>query len=221
MLHRGLGQNGLLMGGMGEKRVFSTAGKKIEVSDLLMQSDDEGDKDDGDDGDSMAAKLRAAYQLIKQVQRGQITYLCDNSVPIDVQGTMELPLIPERYYVVNFMEEKKITDELIKEHLFGLIQRFFKAIEEKDEETIRSLTEHNFSEKLIKAKESSTGFKFQGKEIDLDKVQIIDKILVRGVSTVRSENDTNMDYVRVSYDEKKGLRQYIHKFQLGLQDYYF
>ena len=30
-----------------------------------------------------------------------------------------------------------------------------------------------------------------------------------------------MDYTRVTSLESKGLRQYVHKYELGYQDYYF
>ena len=42
------------------------------------------DEAEDDDESSLANKLRAAYELIKKVQRKEITYICDNSVPIDV-----------------------------------------------------------------------------------------------------------------------------------------
>lgn len=68
----------------------------------------------------MAAKLKAAYELIRKVQRNEITYVCDGKVPIDAQGTMALPLIPEREFVVEYMAEKKVTNTILKEFLLGV-----------------------------------------------------------------------------------------------------
>ena len=47
------------------------------------------------------------------MQRKKITYIGDNSVPIDVQGTMELPLIPERDLVVEYMGLKNVTNDIL------------------------------------------------------------------------------------------------------------
>jgi len=55
----------------------------------------------------------------------------------------------------------------------------------------------------------------------INKVYLVDKIFVKGVSADRSKNDTNLDYVQSKEFEALGIRQYIHKFHLGLQPYYF
>lgn len=48
-----------------------------------------------------------------------------------------------------------------------------------------------------------------------------DKIFIKGISSVRSQNDTNADYIADKHLESIGIRSYIHKFHLGLQPYYF
>lgn len=44
----------------------------------------------------------------------------------------------------------------------------------------------------------------------------MDKLFVKGVSADRSKNDTNLDYVQNKEMEALGIRQYIHKYHLGL-----
>ena len=64
-------------------------------------------------------------------------------------------------------------------------------------------------------------FSFKAKKVDFEKVKIIDKILIKGLGIDRSTNDTNMDYARVNKFEPKGLRIFVHKYNLGMQDYYY
>lgn len=45
-------------------------------------SSDEETEERADTG--VAEKLQAAYRLIKEVQRGEVTYICDGAVPLDV-----------------------------------------------------------------------------------------------------------------------------------------
>ena len=130
---------------------------------------------------------------------------------------MVLPKIPERDIVVEYMDEKKVNNEVIKEFLHGLTQKFLKAIQEKDEETVRGLAEKNFAEKIVaKMGSSDSGFEFKAVPIDPDNVQIVDKLLIRGLGIDRSTNDSNMDYIRVTKFERQGLRQFVHKYMLGL-----
>jgi hypothetical protein len=73
---------------------------------LTYQETDDEDEDDKDD--TLAEKLRAAMELIRKVQRSEIAYICDGKVPLDVQGTLELPAIPPRDYVTEYLAEKQI-----------------------------------------------------------------------------------------------------------------
>ena len=40
-------------------------------------------------------------------------------------------------------------------------------------------------------------------------------MFVKGVSTIRSENEDQVDYQRVTAMEKFGIRQYVHKYEMG------
>ena len=64
-------------------------------------------------------------------------------------------------------------------------------------------------------------FNFERAEYDAEKVICIDKLLVKGLGIDRSTNDDQMDYLRMNNLEPYGLRQYIHKWDLGYQDYYY
>ena len=44
---------------------------------------------------------------------------------------------------------------------------------------------------------------------------------MKGIGVDRSTNDDKQDYVKVTNLEQQGLRQYIHKFDLGMQEYYY
>jgi hypothetical protein len=55
----------------------------------------------------------------------------------------------------------------------------------------------------------------------IDNVYIVDKLFLKGVNMERSLNDTNLDYVQTRHNEINGIREYIHKYHLGLQPFYF
>ena len=55
----------------------------------------------------------------------------------------------------------------------------------------------------------------------IDNVYLADKIFIKGVNATRSENDTNADYIVEKSLETIGIRNYIHKYHIGLQPYYF
>lgn len=55
----------------------------------------------------------------------------------------------------------------------------------------------------------------------IDSSYIIDQLFIKGLSADRTMNDTNLDYVMSDALEVDGLRSYIHKYNLGLQPFYF
>ena len=98
------------------------------------------------------------------------------------------------------------------------------ALQAQDTEKIAKLTEERFAAKLLANQEASAGkewFDFQRAEYDIEKVTCVDKLLIKGVGVDRSTNEDQMDYSKISNLEQDGLRQYIHKFDLGMQDYYY
>ena len=40
--------------------------------------------------------------------------MCNDQVPVDLEGTMELPVIPERKYVTKYLDEKHIDREFLQ-----------------------------------------------------------------------------------------------------------
>lgn len=135
---------------------------------------------------------------------------------------MVLPTIPERLLVREYLDKKRVGDEVMKEHLYGELQAFFKAIADKDAKTVEKITEGNFAKKVVAgfAKSADHKLSYAPPTNGLASVQVLDKLLIRGVGVDRSTNDTNMDYVKISNAEAHGMRQYMHKYNMGLQDYY-
>jgi len=86
---------------------------------------------------------------------------------------------------------------------------------------VNSVTEANFGREISQNLDS-VNIKYESPADDaINKVYLVDKLFVKGVSADRSKNDTNLDYVQSKDMEASGIRQYIHKFHLGLQPYYF
>ena len=86
------------------------------------------------------------------------------------------------------------------------------------------MAEARFVSRLKAASEETTSedwFSFKRSEYNPAKVLCVDKVFVKGVGTDRSTNDDQMDYTKVTSMEGLGLRQYVHKYDLGMQDYYF
>ena len=50
----------------------------------------------------------------------------------------------------------------------------------------------------------------------INKVFLHDKIFIKGINAIRSENDTNADYIAEKTEESIGIRKYVHKYHLGL-----
>ena len=172
----------------------------------------------------MQIRIKDALDLIEQVQRTEIKYMCNNSVPLDLEGTMLLPVIPERMMVTKFLRAKKVTKPYLENFLFEHLQDFMQALQAQDSDQISKLCEANFAEKLLKNREAREGnewFNFQRAEYDPEKVICNDKLLYKGVGIDRSTNGDQMDYTKVPNLEPQGMRQYIHKWDMGYQDYYY
>ena len=55
----------------------------------------------------MAAKIREAQDFLRQVQRKEeLKFMCNDAVPIDMEGSLLLPVIPERDLVTEFLRNK-------------------------------------------------------------------------------------------------------------------
>lgn len=70
----------------------------------------------------MQQRLQAAYELVKRVQRtAPIKYMCGDRVPLDLEGTMLLPVLPERKYVTEYLDEKSVDREFLQTFLFAML----------------------------------------------------------------------------------------------------
>ena len=172
----------------------------------------------------MAQRLEEAYRLIKRVQRAPtINYMCNDRVPLDLEGTLPLPEIPERHFVSIYLDEKMVDRDLIKSHLHGLAQDFMQQLQAKNFDGLESIAEARFVDKLRDAGENqgSGWFSYEKQDYDPEKVSCIDKLFIQGVGVDRSTNYPEMDYTKNSQLEAHGLRQFVHKYSQGMQDYYY
>ena len=104
----------------------------------------------------MTQRIQSAYELIKRVQRKDtIRYMCDNRVPIDLEGSMMLPVIPERKLITQYLDEKLIDREMLDNHLYELLMDFFEGLQAKDYDKLQGFTEGNLVERLRKNEKAS------------------------------------------------------------------
>ena len=184
-----------------------------------------GDKDEGEI--SLTERIQAAIANIKRVQRKDpIKYMANDRVPIDLEGTMVLPQIPERKLVVDYLKDKHVDHEVLYQHLFSLAQDFMSGLQARDFDGLQGIAEANFVEKLRARNEQLVNkdkdwFEYEKVEYDPERVVCVDKIFYRGVGVDRSTNDDIIDYRKESAMEQSGIRQYLHKFDLGMQDFYY
>ena len=175
--------------------------------------------------DEAIKKSQEALDLIKRSRRTEIEYFCDGKVPLDTQGTMKLPQIPPRRIVHEYIKAKSIEDDVLKEHLFNdVLVKFMEALGAQDEAALRQVTEKTFADKIVADMPilKSKDLKYKSaSDVNPDSVYLIDKLFLKGVSADRSENDTNFDYEVITSMEAQGLKQYIHKFNLGMTRYYY
>lgn len=150
-----------------------------------------------------------------------ITFMMNDSLPVDVKGTVKLPQLPTRELVGDFMTSKHITDELLCEHFLQMIQTMFNGIAAKDTETLLRIAEPYFAKKIIE-QSANLNLSYEAPSDDaIEKVYLIDKLFIKGVSADRDKNDSNADYVALKDVESRGIRTYVHKFHLGLAPYYY
>ena len=183
---------------------------------------------------STAQRLQAAMALVQSVQRDPtIHYMCDGQIPVDLMGSMELPIIPERKLVVELLEHKCIDQDDINRKCHQIITDFLSALKAQDWERLEKLAEPTFLEKIrdpaykqIPENPASGSVKqeFAYEPTDYEavkeKIRVIDKLIVKGVRFDRRLNDSANDYVRMTSLEQKGMRQFYHEF-FGMQDYYY
>ena len=99
------------------------------------------------------------------------------------------------------------------------------AVGKQDAEAIGQVAEKTFADKIVKEmpalKGKSLRYKKAAGDVDLNSVYLLDKLFLKGVGSERSKNGSNFDYVVITDLEAEGLKQYVHKYNLGHQRYYF
>ena len=149
-----------------------------------------------------------------------------DAVPLDLEGTIRLPQIPEREFVTKYLQSKHIQNEHLDNYLFDLLQDFLEALADKDFAKLAEITESRFLQKIQTRKDqlkSKEWFNYTREDFyDPVKVTCLDKLFIKGLGVDRATNDGDFnDYIKVTKMEERGLRQYIHKYSLGMQDFYF
>ena len=89
---------------------------------------------------------------------------------------------------------------------------------------MREVTEKTFADKIVAEMPTfkEKDIKYTQKSVfDGNSIYLIDKIFMKGVSAEREKNDTNFDYIVVQDYEKFGIKLYKHKYNTGLERYYF
>ena len=106
-----------------------------------------------------------------------------------------------------------------------MLQEFLVALRDQDQAKMESIGEAGFVNKLKESKAAQSSkdwFGFEpAKELDPELVRYVDLILVKGVGVDRSTNDDQIDYLKLTKMEAKGIRQYVHKYHQGMQDFYY
>jgi len=99
------------------------------------------------------------------------------------------------------------------------------AVGEQDTDAIHQVAEKTFADKIVKEipalKGKSLRYKKPAGDADPNSVYLLDKLFLKGVGSERSTNGSNFDYVVITHLEAEGLKQYVHKYNLGFQRYYF
>jgi hypothetical protein len=120
----------------------------------------------------------------------------------------------------DYFKKKSLTDELVADHLTGLLDQLLRAIELKDEKKIRDLTEPTFGNRLTANLAEMSKIKYSP-PTGTGKSFVVDKMFIKGMNIDRSKNDSNFDYYFVQSMEKFGLRTFVHKFNTGDFYYYY
>lgn len=85
---------------------------------------------------------------------------------------------------------------------------------------MRAIGEQTFVDKIL-GKEQPQTIVYKPNDFDPSKTYLVDKLFLKGVNIDRSLNETNLDYRQSRREEQKGIREFVHKYHLGLQPFYF
>jgi len=61
-------------------------------------------------------------------KKTEIEYLCRGNFPLDTKGTIELPKIPRRTLVAEFLKHKKVEESVLHSHLLGQLHKFIDGV---------------------------------------------------------------------------------------------
>ena len=73
------------------------------------------------------------FSTVVHPVKTEIAFGLEGKLPIDIKGTVRLPILPTRELVGEFLQDKKVTDELLCEHFLSMIKDIFTGIAAHDE----------------------------------------------------------------------------------------
>ena len=180
---------------------------------------------------------------IKRPRKTDTKFMVGGALPIDENGVLALPK-QDRSLVNDFFEQRGVTHEFIQELLTEFFYDFLNAIETQDKAKIERMAEKRFaarlienldavkaagvkfergtglSQNLVKVDETDYGMLRQNLVSDIEDTYIVDNMIVKGVSSDRSQNACNFDYLKVRGHEENGILFYMHKYFAGYMHYY-
>lgn len=117
--------------------------------------------------------------------------MCKGAFPLDKAGTHLLPKLPNRMLCDKFLKEKKISEDILREHISNMFLKFVESLANKDYKAIERLTEKRFFKKLESEKENLEKFNlnFDINKIEGDESYIIEQLFIKGVHHDRELND--------------------------------
>lgn len=158
----------------------------------------------------------------KRPKKLEIEHMCEGALPLDRAGTHLLPKLPSKPLCDSFLEEKKVTEEVLRDHLQGMFIKLLESLSSKDYAAVEKLTEKRLFAKLQEQKSTLSKYKlsFDLNKLEGDDSYIVEQLFVKGVSHDRDLNDSNIDYAYFKKFENQGVRVYTHKYYLGFLPLY-
>jgi hypothetical protein len=144
--------------------------------------------------------------------------MLNGALPIDGNGVLPLPSQGTKPIIKQFLDHRGITPEIMQDHLTDFFFKFIQAMVDQDKEKILKMSERRFGEKLVsnlsKAGKNHMTFE-RGEGLirdlikedtndygeyranlvgDFDQTYTVDTLLIKGISPIRADNDSNFDY---------------------------
>jgi hypothetical protein len=69
---------------------------------------------------------------MKRPKKTHIEYMCNGGIPLDSSGTHLLPKLPNKELCDKFLAEKKLSEDLLREHFSDMFIKFLENLAKKD-----------------------------------------------------------------------------------------